>query len=141
MDANDSQRPDSVSSSSHRTSTTGPFSAGWMWARALGRFSDEELERRLSDGGYPPPAAKVERPSYALRLQPPGEWLRDLGVDAADAPQAPAAGATGDISSRQAPPRGCRYRSSAACAFARESRISPRTCSIAQLSATSGSTC
>jgi DNA-binding SARP family transcriptional activator len=62
--------------------------AGWMWARALGRLSDEELERRLSDGGYPPPAAKVERPSYALRLQPPGGWLRDLGVDAAEAPQA-----------------------------------------------------
>jgi DNA-binding SARP family transcriptional activator len=61
--------------------------AGWMWARALGRLSDEELERRLSDSGYPP-AAKVERPSYALRLPPPGEWLHDLGVDAADAPQA-----------------------------------------------------
>lgn len=69
--------------------------AGWMWARALGRLSDEELERRLSDGGYPPPAAKVERPSYALRLPPPGEWLRDLDVDAAGAPQAAAPGGNG----------------------------------------------
>jgi hypothetical protein len=58
--------------------------AGWMWARSLGRLSDEELERRLSDAGYPPPAVRVERPSYAVRPPPPARWLRDLGVGEAE---------------------------------------------------------
>ncbi len=68
---------------------------GWMWARALGRLSDEELERRLSDAGYPLPAIKVERPSDALRLGPPTSWLRDLGVGAADASPASVASGNG----------------------------------------------
>jgi hypothetical protein len=67
--------------------------SGWMWARALNRLSDKDLERRLSDARYPPLAHKVERPSRALRLAPPEGWLRDLGVGAV---KAPAPGTSGD---------------------------------------------
>ncbi len=66
--------------------------SGWMWARTLGRLSDEELERRQSDAGYPPPAHKVGRPSHALRLAPPVAWLRDMGVGAAVAAATAASG-------------------------------------------------
>lgn len=47
--------------------------AGWIWSRALGKITDEELERRLTDAGYPTPAAKVRLRSslpYA-RWSPP----------------------------------------------------------------------
>ena len=75
--------------------------AGWMWARALGRLSDEDLERRLSDAGYPPPAGKVVRPSYVLRPPTPAAWLRDLGIGEAEA--AAGTGGNGRHQPTQAP--------------------------------------
>jgi hypothetical protein len=75
--------------------------AGLMWARALGRLSDEELERRLADAGYPPPAGKVVRPSYVLRPPTPAAWLRDLGIGEAEA--AAGTGGNGRHQPTQAP--------------------------------------
>lgn len=78
---------------------------GWMWARALGRLSDEELERRLSDAGYPPPATKVERPSHVMHVGPPTSWLRDLGAGATDASPVSAATGNGRHQPASGPPR------------------------------------
>ncbi len=64
--------------------------AGWMWAGVLGRLGDEELERRLSDSGYPTPAAKVQRPSFAPHSRPAPSWLRELDLRAAEPSADPA---------------------------------------------------
>jgi DNA-binding SARP family transcriptional activator len=73
--------------------------AGWMWARALGRLSDEDLERRLTDAGYPAPAAKVRLPSQPRPSGPPPSWLHDLNVGAAE----PAPDPTGSGNGRHQP--------------------------------------
>lgn len=57
---------------------------GRMWARVLGRLSDEDLERRLADADYPAPAAKVQRPSFAPHPGPAPSWLRDLDLGSAE---------------------------------------------------------
>lgn len=64
--------------------------AGWMWARMVGRISDEELECRLSDAGYPAPAAKAVRISSLPHSGPPPSWLRDLEIGAAEPSPDPA---------------------------------------------------
>ena len=64
---------------------------GWMWARLLGRISDEELQRRLSEGGYAPPATKAERRFRLPYSMPPMSWLRDLDVGQPEALPSPGA--------------------------------------------------
>lgn len=60
--------------------------AGWMWAHLQSRISRRDMEQRLADRGYPPPAPKAELRLRLTYRMPPMSWLREHGSAALDAP-------------------------------------------------------
>jgi DNA-binding SARP family transcriptional activator len=56
--------------------------AGWIWAHLRGRIGEEELHRRLTDGGYPQPPAKARLRFHERHTAPPASWLPEPDDDA-----------------------------------------------------------
>ncbi|TMC10376.1 MAG: hypothetical protein E6J41_08320 [Chloroflexi bacterium] len=52
--------------------------AGWTWAHLRGRIDEDELTRRLADGGYPSPATKAQLSFRHHYAGPPASWLAEL---------------------------------------------------------------